>query len=896
MAGLAGRDREVAAVEAFLDDSAGARVLLLEGEAGIGKTTLWRTGIAAARERGFTVLSSTGAEAEAQLSFTLVRDLVDAVFDEVAEQLPPPQRDALAVVLFREEPPARALEPSAIALAFSRALHLLGERHPVLVAVDDVQWLDPASATVLAYALRRIESSFFALLARRPQQQDVLGLRSSVQLLEIGGLSMGALGRILKDELGVAYTRPTLHRLADASAGNPFFALELARAYDEPVGPSAPLPMPATLHELVTDRLAALPRETFELLVYAAAAARPVPAAAQHEPALASRIVAAHEERIRFTHPLFAAAAYSLAEPALRRDVHRRLAAEAEDVEEQARHLALAADTADEAVATTLETAAARTRVRGDRVVAAQLFQDAARLTPDADAEGRARRLLAGAGALFEAGDSDMARTLLERIVADGVSGDPAAEARWRLGTVLAETGNQDDSMQLWNDALVSARDPQLAADIHRSIAVSMIYAGDGDAAVTHAEQAVAAAEQSGDREASAFALATRAYAAAVVGDSAYRTFVDQSLELASTLEIASSAWTPAAVAAECALLALDVDTAETGMSAVLEDAVATGNAEMELWAAHRLATARLSAGNVRAAGELVPVILELAETTGVMRLPAGRLAAEVAAHSADVTDPLAQLGDLVAESERQGWARHLWAARIALGAVHLACAEWTEAAAQLGRARAIAAASGIRSVTAIVPLIDEVEAAAGAGRLGQAREALAAARNFSDRPTVVEPLLLRAEGLVHAAAGSLFEAESVLARAEEHDAARTLPLQHARSLLTLGSLQRRLRRRRAARETLERALTTFTELGSELWAARAREELARIGGRAPASDALTPSEERIAALVSEGKTNREVAAALVISPRTVESALSQIYRKLEVRSRTELTRKLTSA
>ena len=234
----------------------------------------------------------------------------------------------------------------------------------------------------------------------------------------------------------------------------------------------------------------------------------------------------------------------------------------------------------------------------------------------------------------------------------------------------------------------------------------------------------------------------------------------------------------------------------------------------MELWAAHRVAAARLAAGNVRGAAELVPVILELAETTGVMQLPAARLDAEVAAHSGDVAGPLARLRDLVTESERQGWARHLWAARSALGAVHIGTGDSAEAAVQLELARGIAAESGIRSLTAIVPLIDEVEAAADAGLIAQARTALAAARSFADVPPVVEPLLLRAEAAVGIGEGDLQAAESLLAQAVEHDAAPKLPLHHARALLALGSVRRRLRRRRDARDALERARTAFIGLG----------------------------------------------------------------------------------
>ena len=276
----------------------------------------------------------------------------------------------------------------------------------------------------------------------------------------------------------MAYARPALHRLADASAGNPFFAIELARVLGKPDmtgSRSTPLPVPSTLHELVTDRLAGLPRETLDLLVYVAAASRPVLAtvaaaacvepAPLLEPAWPARIVVIDDDAVRFAHPLFAAAAYGLADAKQRRRVHRRLADASDEVEERARHLALAVEVADEEVAYALEAAAARTRIRGDRVVSAQLFQDAARLTPETDLAARSRRLLAGAGALFEAGDSNSARSVLERVLADDMTGNVAAEARWRLGTVLAETGSREGSMRLWEEALALAQDPELSAE-----------------------------------------------------------------------------------------------------------------------------------------------------------------------------------------------------------------------------------------------------------------------------------------------------------------------------------------------------------------------------------------------------------------------------------------------
>jgi DNA-binding NarL/FixJ family response regulator len=915
MSAVVGRDRHLAEIASFLDVAGGvSRLLLVDGEAGIGKTTVWRAGVEVARDLGYRVLVCSGAESETQLSFTGLRDLLDPVFDEIANELHAPQRHALAVTLLRDEPPIRPLDLGAIGAACFAALRLVAARTRLLVAVDDVQWLEQASATVIAYVLRRHERAPFAgLLTRRTGHADALALDrlddGRLDVIELGPLSLGALGRILHQRVEVAYPRPTLHRLAAASGGNPFFAIALARALDNEapsLAPSEPLPLPPTVRDLVNARLEALPERTLDVLVYAAALSRPILATVGAavgfdplpalEPAIAAHVIELRGDAITFAHPLFAAGVYGLTKPARRQQTHRRLATVTLDVDEGARHLALATDVPNEEVASRLEDAARRTLIRGDRIVSAQLFQDAARLTPEHESTQRARRMLSGAGAIFEAGDTETARELLEQIVDATSEPDLAAEARWRLGTVLAKTGGADRAMLLWLEALELARDPALAADIQRSMAIATIGVGNVNAAVRYADGAVTAAEASAEDDRLAFALSTRALTAAVSGDPAHRLFVDRALALEMNLDLACSAWSPSAVAAECALLALDIERAQLQFSIVLAQAAETGNAEMEVWAAHRLASAQLAAGNARSAREFVEIVLDLVRTTGLMRLPATRLSAEIDAHFGRTETARAQLEAVAAKARRKGWHRHLWLTECALGALHLARADPGAAASELLTARRLATASGMRHAAVLVPLADEVEAAAAANRFEQAAEALAAMRSFQDPPPWAVPLLLRAEAATLAARGELAAAERALTRAGTEVSLSVLRVQRGRTLLALGSIQRKLRRRRVARETLHHALALFQEIEAGAWAARARMELDRIGGRAPGGDELTPSERRIAELVAEGRTNKEVATALVLADRTVESALTQIYRKLGVRSRTELARKLTVA
>ena len=377
-------------------------------------------------------------------------------------------------------------------------------------------------------------------------------------------------------------------------------------------------------------------------------------------------------------------------------------------------------------------------------------------------------------------------------------------------------------------------------------------------------------------------------------GDSSYREFLDKAFELEPAGEPRTSAWdwSPANAASACALHAFDLDEIRLRFGGLFASGVDSGNADIEQYGAYGLAHAELANGDAVRARELSDIVEQLAKETGVLRLPGGRLRAEIDAHEGRADEARARLQDVIAASDARRTRRYTWQALTALGALELAEGRAAAAAESLRAARDVADEIGMRDPALVVPLVDEVEAAAEANLLRQAEEALAAASSLTAIPAWGSQLLLRAAALIAARRGHLDAAEASLANAAEQDS--PLPVQRGQTLHALGTVQRRLRHRTAARETLQRALATFEEIGAELWAERTREEAARIGGRAPSPDSLTPSEQRIAALVGEGKTNKEVAEALVISTRTVESALSQIYRKLDVRSRTELARKLS--
>lgn len=255
------REEELQRLEAFLDDRDfdGPRALTLIGEAGIGKSTLWLRGVEIARDRGSCVLASWPAEAERELAFAGLGDLLEPVLDDVLPRLVRPRRRALQVALLLEEA-QDPVAPRAVAVAVRSALELLAEAQPLLVAIDDVQWLDPPSTVALAFALRRTGAPMRLLLARRTGTITPTSLESalpapSVERLHRGPLTVGALQAVLRERNVRVFPRPTLLRIHETSGGNPFYALELARALPHELGPGGPLPVPETLEELAPSPL-----------------------------------------------------------------------------------------------------------------------------------------------------------------------------------------------------------------------------------------------------------------------------------------------------------------------------------------------------------------------------------------------------------------------------------------------------------------------------------------------------------------------------------------------------------------------------------------------------------------------------------------------------------------
>src|SRR5664280_1900160 len=472
---LLGRDHEQAVLRRLLDRAeSGMAGLILDGEAGIGKTMLWREGIALAGERGFRVLACEAAPTETPLAFTALGDLLDEVPLSSHKRLPPPQRKALETSLLLIEPGDGKADQRAVSVAVLTLIRSLAAKKPILIAIDDVQWLDTSSARVLAFVLRRLHTGPIGLLMTRRSDESAggetpLGLEGSDGLggatehLTIGPLSLGAIRHLLTQRTEHRVPRAVLNQLYRATGGNPLYALELARSGlgDSSASPIEPIPVPEPLRALVTERLVALPEATQETLLIAAALAEPtvelVRAAGGGSltEAISSGAIELDGDRIRFTHSLLASVLYAEATPESRHELHKRLAAVAVGAEERARHLALGNNTPDSEVAGELDAAAAHAASRGAPEAAAELYEYAARLTPPEQSGEIHRRRHEAASHHFAAGDIERARAIAEKALNEPGGGPWRADMLVLLANIVED---EQEATELCRQAVKEAQ------------------------------------------------------------------------------------------------------------------------------------------------------------------------------------------------------------------------------------------------------------------------------------------------------------------------------------------------------------------------------------------------------------------------------------------------------
>ena len=909
---LVGRQAELASLDEFLARLAGGPcAFFLEGEAGIGKTRLWSEGAERARGRGVRVLSTHPGGAEVRLSFAGLADLLDEVVAEVLSALPPPQRRALRIALLLEDPDGVPPDDRAVAAAFLGGVRVLARAGPVLIAVDDVQWLDEASARVLEFACRRLAAEPVGVLAavriapgeREPSELARAFDGERVEHLALGPLTVAGLYKLVRVHLGMELSRPALLAVHELSEGNPFFALELSRSLQRAgpeLVPGDALPIPANLRELVGERLGLLPRSATATLRFAATLARPtVPVVAlavgsadraerDLEAAATAGVIELQGDRIRFMHPLLASIHCSAAPARARRAAHRRLAAVVVDREERARHLALSATGPNAEIAAILADAAEEARSRGAIAAAADLAEQAFRLTPVELVDEAQRRVLVAAEQHYAAGDTARAVGLLEDVLAQASKGLKRAELLWGLGKIKLEGEDTRVGFGLFRRALEdAAADDAVRARILASITFAAVRQEGLPAVQGYAREAVRLAEELGDLPTLARSLAGLADFEYMYDERLGRELFERAVALEEELGGLELDYGPTAQYGSALSEAGEYGRARPLLERLCERGRRFGDAAVHqpLFA---LALLEFEAGNWERAEQLSREAYDVAVQTGREAAePKGLWSlAFVEAAQGKIDSARKRAEQALVLTDGRGWSSG--GPRAVLGFIELSL-ENHEAAYK-----------------ALIPAIERYRAMGFPviGQTFEAAEALAGLHRVDEGWSLLDrceeaPGLMRhrwasasaarSRGLLHAAEDDLEGSSSTLRSAVEIGELAGKPLELGRSLLALGTVQRRARKKQAARLTLERALEGFEQLGAPIWAERARRELGRIGGRSAPRGRLSATEAEIVELVVAGRSNKEVAQALHLSPKTIEWNLSKIYGRLGVHSRTEL-------
>jgi DNA-binding CsgD family transcriptional regulator len=866
---------------------------------------LWEVGVELARSEGFETLCARASEAEAQLSFAGLADLLEAVDWGLLAGLPAPQRRALEVAVRRAESEGAPPDSLTISAGLLGALRLLSGRARVLVAVDDLPWLDRASAAALAFAARRLggEEVRF-LVSRRDGRASELERaleRAGVARVELGALSFGAISRLLSDRLSGSLPRRVARRVFESAHGNPLFALELGRTLVERGLPEvgAALPVPGGLDELFGARVEALAPDVRRALLAVALSAglsgeelgRIVDPPAI-EDARAAGVLILDGTRVRASHPLLAAAASGQSGTREQRELHLALAEAVSDQTLRARHLALAATPPDAGLAGELAATAAGAAQLGALQDAIELARHALRLTPP-DEDGYRERVLALARYLTSAGEHPRAAELLgERM--DALPAGPARAAAHLLLAEAATTASADEE-HLDKAIAESASDPGL-----RSQALARrarLLAQNQFQRIAEAERVAGEAlVTAGDPDAERRALAALGWARVVRGRA-----VDELLERSGELAPGASSLYDGSVELPAGVrLAFRGELAQARevFRRLLVSADERGEARSGLVLILQLVYVELRAGDTAAAARLLEEWDQWSALEPEAWIARACLEAVLAAVRGQPDRAKELAARMLEASESDSWGRLLgWLeAQRALGLVGLLERAPERAIASLGAVWEHTVREGVDDPGAFPVAGDLVEALAESGRFEEANEVIGRLDRLAceQRHPWGLATLKRSLAAVALADGYEDRAAAQLSGAADDYRGLGIGFESARALLFLGRVQRRSKKQAAARDSLEQARSAFERLGCPGWAGLAGAELDRVSGRArAASGGLTPSEQRVAELVAGGLSNKEVAAQLYVSVYTVEAHLSNAYAKLGIRSRTQLTQRL---
>lgn len=899
MSSVPGRESELGAVETFLS-SERPRAFAIVGEPGIGKTTLWHAAVARARAQGARALISRPTESESRLAFAGLADLLADVPDALFARLPEPQRVGLDAALLRAAS-ARPPEPRVVGSGFLTLLRTLAGESAVMCAIDDLQWLDASSAAAVEFALRRLDGApvrgLFSVRAAELARAPIPALERDHQLeyLELGPLSVAALHRVLTQELGRTFPRPTLVRIAQAAGGNPLYAIEIARELERRGERefSGRVPVPQGLDELVRARIRALPGPTLDALLRAATLARPDTQTidpGELAPAEEAGLVRVEVDgRIEFVHPLFASAVYSAAPGGRLREAHRAAADLARDPEERARHLALAATGPDAGVVRELRAAARHARMRGSPDSAAELTGLALRLLPGND-PAKLELQLEHAEQLHLASDFPAARALLDQLRTTLQPGDLRARALLTLVEIDYWGSGESAATALAEEALSDARDPILKARCHAAVA---LYAGTVDLpkAAASAREALALLERAPDPDPGllAAALSARVRADLFLGDGFDRETAMRALALEEGSPPATVDTRVVFKLGQWLRYIDDLDGAQAALEQAEQQAQEEGDeSSLANILLNRVIVATW-AGDLTRATELAERMLDAFGQHG-MRPEAGALWRTYVDAYAGRLDSVREAAAKADEAEPLVAA--LWSR--CLGLAELAAGETAAADEHLREALEVFERVAFREPAVWRIDGDAIEAALAAGDIDRAQELLTRFEERAARSSIPWSLAVsaRCRGLVLAAHGDLDAAAEALDRALVEHEQCPMPFERARTLLVHGRLQRRLKHKRQARIFLDEARELFASCGAESWVARVDDELGRVAVRR-APEELSATELQIARLAADGLSNQAIAEQVFVSVKTVESNLKRTYRKLGISSRAQLARAL---
>jgi DNA-binding CsgD family transcriptional regulator len=911
---VVGRDPELERLRTFVAGMrSGPASIEIRGPAGMGKTVLWRRALEDAESSSYTVLTARPLPAETVLSFAGLADLLAPVVDEVGPNLPTPQRLALDIALLRTPAEGAPPDPRSVATATLGGIRWLAARQPLVVAIDDRQWLDRPTGDAVEFVRHRLVDEPVGFLETRRLQPGIGPTEDGptddgIARLDVRPLSPGALHELVRERFGRAFPRPTLMRIHETSGGNPYYALEIAhvlteRGRDEDIEPGRPLPVPESLLGILRERVEGLAPPVRRFLEAAAIVTEPtvelVGIAAGGPARVSDRVRAAGRagvieldgDHVRFTHPLLAEVVLTSMGPDERRALHRRVADLVPRAEERARHLALGADGPSAEIAAVVHDAARAAAARGAIAPAAELAEEAIALTPEGDPEMYARRLDASAYEV-RGGEIARARMHLEPLTAQDVPGSVRAAALLRMARLGEESPAR--SLQLCLQAIAEAGGDPLEAEGHQLAAEMSMLSGDVPHALEHARRAVELAERSGESAMLIESLGTLCHYETYTG-SITPGLLEGALELERAAPRPSNNYSPREILGLRLMYSDRLDEARVLLEESLDWTAEIGDELDRNSLLIHLTQLECRAGRPALAAEHAKESRAISEQTGGWALAAPLFAVSLAAaHLGDAATAResGERGLALAETGRSGVFRVLnqWA----LGFLALSLGDVGEANRLLRDLPEDVEAMGYRNPGVRPVHADAIEAriASGDHDVDELVDRLEERGRAPDNPWALAASA-RCRGLLLEARGDAELAVHELHRALEEHERSPQPLERGRTLLALGTLERRSKRRRDARTSLQAALEVFEGVDAAIWAERARTELGRIGGRTSSGSALTGSERRVAELAAGGMTNREVAAALVLSEHTVESHLSSAYRKLGVRSRTELAAKL---